>query len=65
MSSCGMMHNGAAQIQPAQKILSRFLSASVDVEMLGEIGVHFSFGEANDFGRELNEGQTREYRRKT
>jgi hypothetical protein len=57
MSSCGMMHDGAAQIQPAQKILSRFLPASVDVEIPGEIGVHFSFGETNDFGREFDKGQ--------
>lgn len=57
MSSCGMMHNGAARTQPAQKILSRFLPASVDVEMPGKIGVHFGFGEPDDSGRELDEGQ--------
>ena len=28
-----------------------------DLEILGEIGVHLSFGEADDFGREFVEGQ--------
>ena len=57
MSSCGMMHNGAARIQPARKILSRFLPAGVDVEMPGETGGHFSFGETNDFRREFDKRQ--------
>lgn len=39
------------------KILTRFLPASVDAEMLGEVGVHFGFGEADDFGREFDKRQ--------
>ena len=38
-------------------ILARFLAASIDAEMLGEIGVHFGFGETDDFGREFDERQ--------
>ena len=41
----------------ARKILSRFLIARVDVKMLGEIGVHFDFGETNDLRREFDKWQ--------
>ena len=37
--------------------LNRFLPASVNVEILGKIGVHFGFGEADDFRREFDEWQ--------
>jgi len=30
---------------------------TVDAEIAGEEGVHFGFWEANDFGREFDEGQ--------
>jgi hypothetical protein len=34
--------------------LTRFLPVSVDVEMPGEISVHFGFREADDFRREFD-----------
>ena len=38
-------------------VLSIFLTASIDAQMPGEIGVHFGFGETDDLRREFDERQ--------
>lgn len=41
----------------AAKISARLRATSVDLKMPGEIGVHFGFWEADDFGSEFDKRQ--------
>lgn len=47
----------ARRCESMRRLLTWPLTASVDVEILGEIGVHLGFGKADDFGRELDKRQ--------